>query len=122
MKPLCYVLAAFSLASCAQMKTIKTATVSGVSKVGQGVSKISTASKEGIANLMPGPKIPVVQVRPEALQERPSGQEQAVAFERSRRSRGFWGNLFNGPVNFEEPELPADSGLMEGELLPTKLE
>lgn len=121
MKPFC-VLAAISLASCAQVNSIKTATVSGVSKMGQGVSKISAVSKEGIANLMPGPKIPVVQVRPEALKDQPTGQEQAVAFERGRQKRGFWGSLFQGPVNFEEPDLPMDTGLMEGELLPTKLE
>lgn len=121
MKPFCCVIAAISLASCAQMNHLKTATVSGVSKVGGGVAKLSTASKEGIAKLMPGPKIPVVQVRADALRQQPTGQEQALAFEKTRR-KGFWGSLFDGPVNFEEPDLPADSGVMDGDLLPTKLE
>ena len=121
MKSFCCVLAAISLASCAQVNQIKTATVSGVSKVGGGVAKLSEASKDGIAKLMPGPRIPVVQVRAEALREQPTGQEQAVAFQRTRR-KGFWGSLFDGPVNFEEPDLPADSGIMDGDLLPAKLE
>jgi hypothetical protein len=121
MKPFCCVLAAISLASCAQMSHLKTATVSGVSKVGGGVAKLSEASKESLANLMPGPRIPVVQVRADALRDQPTGQEQAMAFERSRR-KSFWGNIFSGPVNFEEPDLPADSGVMDGDLLPAKLE
>jgi hypothetical protein len=121
MKPFCCVIAAISLASCAQVNQIKTATVSGVSKVGGGVAKLSEASKDGIAKLMPGPRIPVVQVRADALRQQPTGQEQAVAFERTRR-RSFWGNIFNGPVDFEEPDLPADSGVMDGDLLPAKLE
>ena len=121
MKPICCVLAAISLASCAQVNHLKTATVSGMSKVGGGVAKLSAASKDSIANLMPGPKIPVVQVRADALRPQPTGQEQALAFERSRR-KSFWGKIFNGPVNFEEPDLPADSGVMDGELLPAKLE
>ena len=121
MKSFCCVLAAISLASCAQVNQIKTATVSGVSKVGGGVAKLSEASKDGIAKLMPGPRIPVVQVRAEALRDLPTGQEQSVAFQRTRRM-GFWGSLFDGPVNFEEPDLPADSGIMDGDLLPAKLE
>ena len=28
----------------------------------------------------------------------------------------------NGPVNFEEPDLPAESAAMDGDLLPPKLE
>jgi hypothetical protein len=123
MKPFCCVLAAISLASCAQMNHLKTATVSGVSKVGGGVAKLSEASKESFAKLMPGPRIPVVQVRADALRDQPTGQEQALAFERTRRKNGgFWGNLFNGPVNFEEPDLPAESAAMDGDLLPPKLE
>jgi hypothetical protein len=121
MKSFCCVLAAISLASCAQMGHLKTATVSGVSKVGGGVAKLSEASKDSIAKLMPGPRIPVVQVRADALRQQPTGQEQAMAFEKTRR-RGFWGSLFDGPVNFEEPDLPADSGTMDGDLLPAKLE
>jgi hypothetical protein len=111
MKPLCCLAAAFSLASCAQVNQIKTATVGGISKV-------TEASKDSIAKLMPGSRVPVVEVREKDLKPLPTGQEQALAFEKSRRNR-FW-NMFSGPVDFEEPVLPADMGSLDGNLLPPK--
>ena len=113
MKAICCAVAAVSLVSCAQMNHLKTATVSGVSKVGQ-------ASKDSFAKLMPQ-RIPVVEVRQNELKEIKTGREQAVAFEKERR-KGFWGNLFQGPTDFKEPELPVESASMDGELLPPKLE
>ncbi len=50
----------------------------------------------------------------------PTGDQQALAFEKSRRNR-FW-NIFSGPVDFEEPTLPDNAGAMDGELLPPKVE
>ena len=113
MKPVLCAIAAISLASCAQMTQLKTATVSGMTKFG-------AASKESLANLMPGPKIPVVEVREKDLREIKTGKQQAMAYEKTRR--GFWSSLFNGPVDFKEPELPVESAAMDGELLPPKLE
>ena len=104
--------AALSFVSCAQVNQIKTATVGGFSKV-------SEVSKSSIAKLMPA-RIPVVEVREKDLKPLPTGQEQAVAFEKSRRNR-FW-NMFSGPVDFEEPVLPADVGALDGDLLPPKVE
>lgn len=112
MKSLCCVAAALSFVSCAQVNHIKTATVGGFSKV-------SEVSKSSIAKLMPA-RIPVVEVREKDLKALPTGQEQAVAFEKSRRNR-FW-NMFSGPVDFEEPVLPADVGALDGDLLPPKVE
>ncbi|PAW68769.1 MAG: hypothetical protein B9S38_10935 [Verrucomicrobiia bacterium Tous-C4TDCM] len=112
MKPLLCAAAALSFASCAQVNQIKTATVGGFSKV-------SEVSKNSIAKLMPA-RIPVVEVREKDLKALPTGQEQAVAFEKSRRNR-FWG-MFSGPVDFEEPVLPADVGALDGDLLPPKVE
>ena len=98
MKSLCCAAAALSFVSCAQVNQIKTATVGGFSKV-------SEVSKNSIAKLMPA-RIPVVEVREKDLKPLPTGQEQALAFEKSRRNR-FW-NIFSGPVDFEEPQLPDD--------------
>ena len=112
MKPICCVFAAFAFASCAQINQIKTATVGGFPKV-------TEASKTSMAKLMPE-RIPVVEVREKDLKPLPTGQEQAVAFEKSRRNR-FW-NIFSGPVEFEEPQLPNDIGALDGELLPPKAE
>jgi hypothetical protein len=98
--------------SCAQVNQIKTATVGGFSKV-------SEVSKSSIAKLMPA-RIPVVEVREKDLKALPTGQEQAIAFEKSRRNR-FW-DMFSGPVDFEEPVLPADVGSLDGDLLPPKAE
>jgi hypothetical protein len=112
MKPICCVFAALAFASCAQINQIKTATVGGFSKV-------TEASKTSMAKLMPE-RIPVVEVREKDLKPLPTGQEQAVAFEKSRRNR-FW-SIFSGPVEFEEPQLPNDIGALDGELLPPKAE
>jgi hypothetical protein len=112
MKSLLCAAAALSFVSCAQVNQIKTATVGGFSKV-------SEVSKSSIAKLMPA-RIPVVEVREKDLKALPTGQEQAVAFEKSRRNR-FW-NMFSGPVDFEEPVLPADVGALDGDLLPPKAE
>ena len=112
MKSLLCAAAALSLVSCAQVNQIKTATVGGFSKV-------SEVSKSSIAKLMPA-RLPVVEVREKDLKPLPTGQEQAVAFEKSRRNR-FW-NMFSGPVDFEEPVLPADVGALDGDLLPPKVE
>jgi hypothetical protein len=113
MKSLCCAAAALSLVSCAQVNHLKTATVGGISKV-------SEASRDSIAKLMPGPRIPVVEVREKDLKPLPTGEEQALAFEKSRRNR-FW-NMFSGPVDFKEPVLPSDVGVLDGGLLPPKVE
>ena len=120
MKPFCCAIAALSLASCAQVGKFKDATVSGVSKMGSGVAKLGTASKDSLAKLMPGPRIPVVEVRQQDLRDIKTGRDQAVAFEKTKRN-SFWG-FFSGPVDFKEPELPVESAAMDGDLLPPKLE
>ena len=112
MKSAFCVLAALSFVSCAQVNHLKTATVGGLSKV-------SEVSKASVAKLMPA-RIPVVEVREKDLKPLPTGEQQALAFEKSRRNR-FW-NLFSGPVDFEEPTLPDSAGAMDGELLPPKIE
>ncbi len=116
MKSLCCVVFGLALASCAQVNHLKTATVGGLSKVSGGIAKATDAS---IAKLMPA-RMPVVEVREKDLKPLPTGQEQAVAFEKSKRNR-FW-NIFSGPVDFEEPQLPAESAAMDGDLLPPKIE
>lgn len=118
MKPICCVFAAFAFASCAQMSHVKDATTGGLSKVTGGMSKIGEASKSSFAKLMPS-KIPVVEVREKELRELKTGDQQAVAFEKTRRQR-FW--IFGGPADFEEPDLPDTAGVMDGELLPPKME
>lgn len=102
---------ALPLASCTQMNHLKEVT-SG------GLSKVTDASKSSFAKLMPA-RVPIVEVREKDLEEMPSGQEQALAFEKSRRNR-FW--FFGGPVDFKEPQLPDDTGALDGDLLPPKVE
>lgn len=108
MKSLCCVCALLSLASCAQVNKLTTATAGGFTKA-------TDATKNSFAKLMPS-RIPVVEVREKDLKELKTGQEQAVAFEKTRRNR-FWG-IFSGPVDFQEPALPEDSGEMDSGLLP----
>ncbi|MCW1922589.1 hypothetical protein OKA05_08485 [Luteolibacter arcticus] len=115
MKPLFCAIAALSFASCAQVSHLKTATVGGFSKVSGGLAKAGDATKDSFAKLMPA-RIPVVEVREKDLKELKTGEQQALAFEKTRRNR-FWG-MFSGPVDFQEPALPSDAGSMDGELLP----
>lgn len=64
------------------------------------------------------PQIKVVEVREKDLKKLPSGQDQAVAFENTRK-RGFF-SFFRGPVDFKEAALPEAGGVSDGLLLPPK--
>lgn len=112
MKTLCCAIAALSFASCAQVGQLKTATVGGFSKMSSGLASATDAT---MAKIMP-PKIPVVEVREKDLKQVTTGEQQVVAFEKSRRNR-FW-DMFRGPVDFQEPALPDNAGGMDGDLLP----
>lgn len=108
MKPFFCVFAALAFASCAQVNQLKTATAGGLAKA-------TDATRDSFAKLMPS-RIPVVEVREKDLKDRPTGHEQAIAFEKTRRNR-FW-SMFSGPVDFQEPALPDDSGSIDSGLLP----
>lgn len=104
--PLCLM-----LASCSAMHSLKDKTTAGLTKV----------SRFSVSDLMPS-RIDVVEVRQKDLKEIQTGQEKALAFENTRRQRdsgGFWG-FFKGPVDFKEPNLPNNSGAMDGSLLPPR--
>ncbi|MFD0895657.1 hypothetical protein KBB96_01650 [Luteolibacter ambystomatis] len=104
--PLCLL-----LASCGTMTKLKDKTTAGLTKV----------SRFSVSDLMPA-RIDVVEVRQKDLKEFQTGQEKALAFENTRRQRdtgGFWG-FFRGPVDFKEPTLPNNAGMMDGSLLPPR--
>lgn len=109
---------AVALASCGTMKDLSSATTEGLGKMGEGIGKGFDRVAE-VATDPFGPKIAVVEAREDDLRETPSGHDQALAFE--RRRRGFF-DLFRGPVDFTEPELPDDDGFADGSLLPPALE
>ena len=71
-----------------------------------------------LTNLLPGPQVPVVQVRVKDLKPLLTGHERALAFE-SQRTRGFW--MFGGPVDFKEPTLPEAGAELDGCLLPPRM-
>lgn len=77
-------------------------------------SKVSKWS-EMASNAISPPGIKVVDVREKDLKKLPTGREQALAFESSRRRSWFFG----GPVDFKEPTLPSDATEADGSLLPT---
>jgi hypothetical protein len=109
--PTAAVAGALVLSSCSTVKTTAT-------KVGEG-SRELTSDFEGprIASLFR--KRPyVAEVREKDLKKMPTGEERALAFEETRR-RSFW-DIFRGPVNFDEPDLPEDGSLIDGSLLPPK--
>lgn len=81
------------------------------------VKDTTKATSDKIASVMPGPKVPVVEVREESLEEMPSGRERALAYERERRN-SFW---FFGPIDFQEPEMPEPGAELDGSLLPPRM-
>lgn len=113
LRPLSLVVTMSGLVSC-----------SAVSKVGQGsasfmksaTARVSELSVAAIDKVRPA-QIKVVEVRENDLKEQPTGAEQALAYEKTRK-RGFW--FFSGPVDFQEPTLPEPGGDMENSLLPPK--
>lgn len=103
--------AIFGLASCATVSKVGQGSVAFVQKTTSKVSELS----EMAANKISPAGVKVVEVREKDLKPLPTGQEQALAFQNTRK-RGFWS--FMGPVNFKEPALPEAGGEMDSGLLP----
>lgn len=97
-----------ALSSCGTVKVFQSAK----EKTSSGMTALADASWGRLTK----PKIPVVEVREKDLEDLPSGEQQALAFD-NRRKRSFWG-LFSGPVDYKEPKLPTSGGEMDGTLLP----
>jgi hypothetical protein len=120
--------AMFSLVSCASLRSAGKNSVDAVKKsTSATVNKISSVAKVpkmpkmpdfDIADLMPGSRVKVVEVREKDLKELPTGQELAKAHAKERRS-GFW--IFGGPVDFKEPTLPEPGTELDGSLLPPRM-
>ena len=62
-----------------------------------------------------GPDIKIVEPREKDLKKLPSGSELAQAYRKKQRGF-FW--IVGGPINFEEPDLPAPGIDMGEDLLP----
>lgn len=75
--------------------------------------------KVSLASILPGPKVPVVEVREDELEALPTGHDRALAYEMEKKSN-FW--IFGGPIDFEEPELPEPGTEMDGSLLPPRIQ
>lgn len=73
---------------------------------------VAKARGFSITDIRPA-KVEVVEVREKDLKALPTGEERALAYQRS--GRRFFGLL--GPVNFKEPDLPAGGEPMDGGLL-----
>lgn len=111
----CLVIA--SLASCAAMKD----RVAGVKQRGSEIAanvKVPDLADTPLARLMPAGGLKIVEPREEALENMPSGHDRALAYRNDKR-RGFW--FFGGPVDFEEPPLPAPGSELDGSLLPPRI-
>lgn len=112
--------------SCATMSKIGQGTASvGKSSLGfvkdtasKTGSKVSELSDLAVSKVRPN-RVKVVEVREKELKDLQSGQEQALAFENSRK-KSMWAFFSGGPVDFKEPSLPASGGEMDGSLLPPK--
>lgn len=105
------------LVSCATVGKMGKGSMAFVQKTAvTTTSKVSQLSTMAIEKIHP-PGVKVVEVREKDLKKLPTGQEQALAYENTRK-KGFW--FFGGPVDFKEPSLPEPGGEMDGSLLPPK--
>lgn len=111
--PLSLVATMSGLISCAAVSKVGESSAALVKNASAQVSKFSVAA---IDKVRPA-QIKVVEVREKDLKEQPTGEQQALAFEKTRK-RGFW--FFGGPVDFQETSLPEPGGDMENSLLPPK--
>lgn len=103
--------------SCSTISQAGADSVAMIKKTSTGaVAKVSSITENSLAGILPA-RVKVVEVREKELKKLPTGQERALAFEKSRR-RSFWG--FGGPVDFQEPTLPQAGSEMDGSLLPPK--
>lgn len=87
------------------------------------IALVSCAGGDGLAHkvrqfsitdLTPS-KVEIVEVREKDLKPLPTGEERALAYQRSNRRFPGW----FGPSNFVEPDLPPEGAAMEGGLLPS---
>jgi hypothetical protein len=116
---MCLIAGVFSLASCAGVKQAGHKSASFVQSTTSAASSAASSGFGALANLMPGRRIKVVEVREKDLREMPMGHEKAITFQNTRKG-GFW--IFGGPVNFTEPALPDAGGEPDGSLLPPKVQ
>lgn len=109
------VVAIFGLASCATVSKVGQSSLAFVQKTTAATTtKVSELSEMAVNKISPA-GVKVVEVREKDLKPLPTGQEQALAFQNTRK-RGFWS--FMGPVDFKEPALPEAGGEMDSGLLP----
>jgi len=117
--PLAAVAGALLLSSCSTLTKVADKAVKAKEAVGETAGELtSDFEAPKFAGLFKR-RAYVVDVREKDLKDMPLGEERALAYQRSRRS--FW-DIFRGPVNFEEPDLPDESDLISGSLLPPKAE
>ncbi len=109
-------LVAGSLVSCAAVKDSMAGAKKRTGDVVANV-KLPDLAETPLARLMPAGGLKIVEPREDVLEKMPSGHERALAY-RNEKRRGFW--FFGGPVDFEEPPLPAPGSELDGGLLPPK--
>ena len=109
------VAATLALTSCGAVKN----SVAAVERT----SKATGAKMSALADRINPPDVKIVEVHEKDLKKLPTGEERVLAFEQSRK-RHFWSGFssaFSGPVDFVEPNLPADGELeLDDSLLPPK--
>jgi hypothetical protein len=114
---LAVLLSPLGLISCSTISQASANSMEMIRKTSNGaVAKVSAMTENSLAGILPA-RVKVVEVRENELKKLPTGQEQALAFEKSRK-RSFWG--FGGPIDFQEPSLPQVGTEMDGSLLPPK--
>lgn len=117
-------IATLGLIACGPMQKVGNGTASvfkrSTASVTSGIAAIPKPKIPdfSLANLLPGPKIKVVEVREKDLKEMPTGTELAKAH-RNQGIADFWS--FSGKLYFEEPDFPEPGADMDGGLLPPKM-
>ena len=118
------------LAFAAILSPVSCATLRNAGKGSMAMAKNSAAATSAkisslvkipdfhLANMLPGNRVKVVEVREKDLKDLPTGKELALAHRQEQKS-AFW--IFGGPVDFEEPALPEPGIEFDGSLLPPRM-
>lgn len=119
---------ATGLIACGPIKKVGSGTAAvfkkSTSSVASGIAAIPKPSMPdfSLADLMPGPKIKVVQPREKDLKDLPTGSELANTHRKQGFKQGFsdfWS--FSDKLYFEEPNFPEPGADMDSSLLPPKM-
>jgi hypothetical protein len=102
-------------ASCSTLRNAGSQSAAAIKNT--TTAAISKVPNTALTSWLPGQHPKVVEVKERSLKPMPTGHELAMAHKR----RGLFAWITGGPIDFEEPTLPAPGEMSDGNLLPPRM-